>query len=133
MVGPRRAGWRSSGMPLVLLGAQVLRIGVDNLPPATLALLVGNVAVHVAELVLPQLALLLPDLREVCLQPAAMLAGRGSLQRLLLAHFYHLNDWHLYYNMSSLLWKGWLGVGRCKVTWKVWETQWTQHNGGNGG
>lgn len=46
------------------------------------------------------------SLSDVCLLPAAIVAGHRSLSRLLLSGFLHGDDTHLYYNMVSLLWKG---------------------------
>jgi rhomboid domain-containing protein 1 len=52
------------------------------------------------------------SISQVCVSPLHILRslqGRGSfldLGRLLLGAFFHADDIHLYYNMSSLLWKG---------------------------
>ena len=40
-----------------------------------------------------------------CLNPAAILR-KGQYRRLLESSFLHGDDYHLYYNMASLLWKG---------------------------
>lgn len=50
---------------------------------------------------------LVPSIRSACLQPAAVL--RGQWARLLWAPLLHADSLHLYYNMSSLLWK--VGAG----------------------
>ncbi len=46
---------------------------------------------------------MVPSIRAACLQPAAVL--RGQWARLLWAPLLHADSLHLYYNMSSLLWK----------------------------
>jgi rhomboid domain-containing protein 1 len=43
---------------------------------------------------------------QVCLKPAAIVAGNRIFHRLFLSGFLHADDMHLYYNMVSLLWKG---------------------------
>ena len=45
------------------------------------------------------------DLQRQCLNPAAMVLRRQWF-RGLASPFLHGDDWHLYYNMASLLWKG---------------------------
>lgn len=46
---------------------------------------------------------LVPSIRKACLQPAAVLQGQWA--RLLWAPLLHADSLHLYYNMSSFLWK----------------------------
>lgn len=46
----------------------------------------------------------LPSVRAGCLQPAAVLKGEWA--RLLWSPFLHADHLHLYYNLSSFLWKG---------------------------
>ncbi|KAL6064388.1 Rhomboid-related protein 4 [Balamuthia mandrillaris] len=103
MYRQRRGGRSSSEMGLFLLLMQVARIGVDNIPPCTLFFAAANVFVHYF---VHQVSL-----GEVCIGSAAVWAeglfGAGSAwQRLWLASFFHVDDMHLYYNMSSFLWKG---------------------------
>jgi len=55
-----------------------------------------------------ELGLPVPSLSDVCTSPMAMITT-PSLERfgrLLASAFYHSSDWHLYYNMASLVWKG---------------------------
>ncbi|GAB5372658.1 hypothetical protein AAMO2058_001683600 [Amorphochlora amoebiformis] len=67
-------------------------------PPATLVLMALNFAVHFYQHTLPL------GIPQVCLHPAKILSG--ELKRLVFSAFYHGDDMHVYYNMSSLLWKG---------------------------
>jgi rhomboid domain-containing protein 1 len=46
------------------------------------------------------------NLRQVCLNPIAIVQGHRTLARLFLSAFLHGDDLHLYYNMVSLVWKG---------------------------
>ena len=46
-----------------------------------------------------------PDLSEVCISPINVYY-REDWTRLLFAAFFHVDEWHLYYNMVSFLWKG---------------------------
>jgi len=83
---------------LILLLMQVGRIGFENVPPATLVFLGINTILYYAD----------PfhySLREVCVGTYQILNGH-EVYRLLLGCLYHVNDMHLYYNMSSLIWKG---------------------------
>uniref|UniRef100_A0A7S2TY11 Peptidase S54 rhomboid domain-containing protein n=1 Tax=Lotharella oceanica TaxID=641309 RepID=A0A7S2TY11_9EUKA len=84
-------------MLLMQLGRQIANL--EYKPPATLALMALNSAVYLYEFSLP---FRVPD---VCMHPAKILFG-GDWKRLVLSAFYHADDYHLYYNMSSLLWKG---------------------------
>eukprot|EP00466_Bigelowiella_natans_P019377 jgi/Bigna1/85721/estExt_fgenesh1_pg.C_50336 len=68
-------------------------------PPATLFIMGVNIAVHLNDTLIPF------SISSVCLHPAQILFG-WDLKRLVLSAFVHADDYHLYYNMSSLLWKG---------------------------
>lgn len=48
---------------------------------------------------------ILPTLSEVCLNPHFVIKDR-DLKRLMLSAFYHVDEMHLMYNMTSLMWKG---------------------------
>ncbi|XP_014850418.1 PREDICTED: rhomboid-related protein 4 [Poecilia mexicana] len=87
---------RSSHLGLLMLGAQVLEVGLGSIPPVTLAVLAINVYLYLFPAA--------PLLRAcVSVQQAYW---QGDWRRLLLAPFHHADDWHLYFNMVSLLWKG---------------------------
>lgn len=81
---------------LLLLFAQIYQFGLNNIPPVTLAMLGLNVYLFLNPL---------KNLHYVCI---SVHEGyhRGDWQRLLLSPFHHADDWHLYFNMVSLLWKG---------------------------
>ena len=95
---------------LLLLLAQLYST-IERLPikpPVTLGLAAANVLAHVR----PDLT---PPLARMCLAPSRVLAalrrGHGDFNgevplRLLGSAFVHADDFHLYYNMASLLWKG---------------------------
>ncbi|CAJ0964801.1 unnamed protein product [Ranitomeya imitator] len=81
---------------LLLLFAQVYQFGLNNIPPVTLATLGLNVYLFLNPV---------KHLHYVCI---SVYEGyhRGDWLRLLLSPFHHADDWHLYFNMVSLLWKG---------------------------
>ena len=90
---------RGPGLGLVLLAAQLFNVGFENIPPVTLSVVGVNVAVYL------NLLKNIPRLRKACVS-AEYVWEYGEWKRLILASFYHLDDWHLYYNMASFLWKG---------------------------
>lgn len=92
-----RGGRRNDFYPLILLFGTLQEIGLDRIPPVTLIFFVINVAVH---FMLEQI-----PLGEVCVQPRAIMVY-GDYHRLVLSTFFHADNWHLYYNMASLLYKG---------------------------
>ncbi|PWA19466.1 hypothetical protein CCH79_00019052, partial [Gambusia affinis] len=87
---------RSSHLGLLMLGSQLLQVGLDNIPPVTLAVLGLNVYLFL----FPAAPLL-----RTCVS-VQQTYWQGDWRRLLLAPFHHADDWHLYFNMVSLLWKG---------------------------
>lgn len=81
---------------LLLLLSQVFHIGINNIPPVTLTTL----AVNVWFFLNPWKPLYHSCISvEKCYQ-------QNDWQRLLLAPVHHGDDWHLYFNMVSMLWKG---------------------------
>lgn len=81
-------------------------------PPVTLALIAVNFGIFFKELLplglvpeLQPLLSLIPGISAGCLRPAAIFQRR-QWGRLFWAALLHGDEWHLYYNMSSLLWKG---------------------------
>jgi len=107
--GRRNRRGTPDAMLLLLLAqlyTQVERLPIK--PPVTLALAALQVLAHVR----PDLA---PPLGQVCLAPRAIVAalrrGHGAFNaevplRLLGSSFMHADDFHLFYNIGSLLWKG---------------------------
>ncbi|XP_062208819.1 rhomboid-like protein 14, mitochondrial [Phragmites australis] len=95
---------RSGGL-LALLGLQVVleygRAGATR-PPVTAALLAANALVYLRPGVLDGL---LPSLSRASFNPYLILK-HGDLTRFVLSAFYHLSETHIFYNMTSLLWKG---------------------------
>ncbi|KAL2095852.1 hypothetical protein ACEWY4_008000 [Coilia grayii] len=85
-----------SNLGLLLLASQIFQVGMDNIPPVTLATLGFNVYLFF----FPAAPLMNAC---VSLQEAYW---RGDWRRLLLSPFHHVDDWHLYFNMTSLIWKG---------------------------
>lgn len=81
-----------------LLFAELLRS--DRIPPVTLFVIAVNVVVY-----LELFDFNFPALSTVCLSAYHILNNKQWL-RLLLAPFFHGDDWHLYYNMVSLSIKG---------------------------
>ncbi|EDQ89100.1 uncharacterized protein MONBRDRAFT_25699 [Monosiga brevicollis MX1] len=104
MVGPFRARRRGNdNLALLLLAGQVMQIGIENIPPATLFLFGLNTVVHL-DLLAP-LGIYPPPIQASCLLPAAIVEGQAWL-RLFWPVILHTSSYHLYYNMVSLLYKG---------------------------
>ncbi|KAM7104105.1 rhomboid-related protein 4 isoform 6-T7 [Molossus nigricans] len=89
---------RSRGLNagLLLLLSQIFHVGISNIPPVTLAALAVNIWFFLSPL---------KPLLGSCLSVEKCCQER-EWQRLLLSPFHHADDWHLYFNMVSLLWKG---------------------------
>ncbi|KAF3824090.1 hypothetical protein GH733_008375 [Mirounga leonina] len=81
---------------LILLLSQIFHVGITNIPPVTLATLVLNIWFFLNPL---------KPLFESCLSVEKCYQQK-DWQRLLLSPFHHADDWHLYFNMASMLWKG---------------------------
>lgn len=77
-----------------------MNMGVENIPPVTLALVAGQVAIFLD--LLPQY---FRTAQSVCMS-SYLVWHRGNWERLLLSAFFHADDMHLYFNMASLLVKG---------------------------
>uniref|UniRef100_A0A8P0SF88 Rhomboid-related protein 4 n=2 Tax=Canis lupus familiaris TaxID=9615 RepID=A0A8P0SF88_CANLF len=81
---------------LILLLSQIFHVGINNIPPVTLATLALNVWFFLNPL---------KPLYESCLSVEKCYQQK-DWQRLLLSPLHHADDWHLYFNMASMLWKG---------------------------
>ncbi|XP_038605120.1 rhomboid-related protein 4 [Tachyglossus aculeatus] len=81
---------------LLLLFSQIAQIGITNIPPVTLASLALNIFLFLNPV---------KSLRKTCISVEECFE-QGDWQRLLLSPFHHADDWHLYFNMVSMLWKG---------------------------
>ena len=99
---PRRHRQRQSNFALYLLAGQLLQVGLDRIPPVTLFSILGQVAIFLRLIPLKQGW---PRIQDICISTDTILKGY-DFKRLALAPFFHLDDWHLYYNMVSFLWKG---------------------------
>ncbi|CAN9511287.1 unnamed protein product [Ophioblennius macclurei] len=87
---------RGSHLGLLLLASQLFQVGLNNIPPVTLAVLGLN-----AYLFLFPVA----PLMKTCVSVQQAYWHQDWL-RLLLSPLHHADDWHLYFNMVSFLWKG---------------------------
>lgn len=90
----RRARGLNTG--LLLLLSQIFQVGVNNIPPVTLATLALNIWFFLSPL---------KPLQNSCLSVEKCYQQK-DWQRLLLSPVHHADDWHLYFNMVSMLWKG---------------------------
>ncbi|XP_060623838.1 rhomboid-related protein 4 [Anolis sagrei] len=81
---------------LLLLFGQIYQVGLNNIPPVTFATLAVNIYLFLQPL---------KPLGEVCISVSEGFYRR-DWHRLYLSAFHHADDWHLYFNMVSLLWKG---------------------------
>lgn len=98
---------RSRFANLLLIG-EIFRIGPNNIPPGTLIALVGLILIHF-EIIAPFLSI-----RSSCLSLDKILYYE-DYPRLITSVLVHANDWHLYYNCVSLIWKG-LAIERRMTT-----------------
>lgn len=80
--------------------------GGNGILPTTLGVVIGNLLAYLQ----PNFGQRSfrwhwPDIDQVCIS-----AGRvwyyKQWSRLFLSPFFHLDDWHIYYNMVSFVWKG---------------------------
>ncbi|GAA6235758.1 rhomboid-related protein 4 [Lates japonicus] len=87
---------RGSHLGLLLLASQIFQVGLDNIPPVTLAVLALNVYLYLFPAA---------PLMQACVsvQQAYWLK---DCRRLVLSPLHHADDWHLYFNMVSFIWKG---------------------------
>ncbi|XP_013912985.1 PREDICTED: rhomboid-related protein 4 [Thamnophis sirtalis] len=81
---------------VLLLLSQLYQVGFHNIPPVTLATLAVNIFFFLRPL---------KPLDEACISVNRCLYKK-DWHRLYLSAFHHADDWHLYFNMASLLWKG---------------------------
>lgn len=92
---------------LILLTSQVFQLGLDNIPPVTLVTLGLNVWLFL----FPAKPLL-----QICVS-VQQAYWNMDWHRLLFSPFHHIDDWHLYFNMVSLLWKGMNLERKLRSTW----------------
>lgn len=87
---------RGVNVGLLMLLSQVFHVGINNIPPVTLATLALNVWLFLNPL---------KPLHYSCISVEKCYQQK-DWQRLLLSPLHHADDWHLYFNMVSMLWKG---------------------------
>ncbi|XP_013769265.1 rhomboid-related protein 4 isoform X1 [Pundamilia nyererei] len=87
---------RGSQLGLLLLASQVFQLGLNNIPPITLAVLALNVYLYLFPAA---------PLFQACVSVQQAYWFK-DWRRLLLSPLHHADDWHLYFNMVSFLWKG---------------------------
>ncbi|KAM9318767.1 rhomboid-related protein 4-like [Pholidichthys leucotaenia] len=87
---------RGSYLGLLLLASQAFQLGLDSIPPVTLAVLGLSVYVFLFPAA---------PLMKACVS-VQQAYGYKDWRRLLLSPLHHVDDWHLYFNMVSFLWKG---------------------------
>ncbi|KAH9509022.1 Rhomboid- protein 4 [Bulinus truncatus] len=97
MANPRSRGaqWGT-----ILLGSQLAHVGLENVPPVTLALIIGQTLVFLEAF--PEV---FPSPMDVCMSSYLVYHRKGWL-RMIKGALYHGDDMHLYFNMLSLLYKG---------------------------
>ncbi|XP_049744315.1 rhomboid-related protein 4 isoform X1 [Elephas maximus indicus] len=87
---------RGINIGLILLLSQIFHVGINNIPPVTLATLALNTWLFLNPV---------KPLFDSCISVEKCYQQK-DWQRLLLSPFHHADDWHLYFNMASMLWKG---------------------------
>lgn len=92
----RRGGGSRTGLVLLLL--QLFQFGIHRIPPVTLALIALMSGIHL--IVQPSI-----PWHSICIGVESVWYYK-DLSRLLKGAFFHADDWHLYYNMLSLMYKG---------------------------
>ncbi|XP_051778991.1 rhomboid-related protein 4 [Erpetoichthys calabaricus] len=98
---------RGDNLGLLLLFCQIFQVGFNNVPPATLVTLALNIYLFLFPL---------KNLMQVCISVQNVYFHK-DWSRILLAQFHHADDWHLYFNMASFLWKGLRLEGRLGSMW----------------
>ncbi|XP_060221241.1 LOW QUALITY PROTEIN: rhomboid-related protein 4-like [Meriones unguiculatus] len=101
----RRSRGVNAGLLMRL--SQVFHVGINNIPPVTLATLAVNVWFSLNPL---------KSLYHSCLS-VEKCYHQKDWQRLLLSPLHRADDWHLYFNMVSVLWKGIKLEGRLGSRW----------------
>jgi len=106
MYNPRQRHSVVPGLAIWLLLSQMMRVGFDRIPPVTLVTIIGQVLIHLRHSFgLLHWVKLPSSIGDVCVS-ALHAWYRDDWRRIVLAAFYHADDMHLYFNMTSLLWKG---------------------------
>ncbi|NXV74831.1 RHBL4 protein, partial [Atlantisia rogersi] len=101
----RRQGRVNAGLLLLLY--QISQVGLQNIPSVTLGVLALNIFLFLNPV---------RPLHEVCISVHEGFYKK-NWERLLLSPVHHADDWHLYYNMVSMLWKGIMLEKKIKSRW----------------
>lgn len=107
MFGRRTQG--RSHLGVLLLAFQLFQTGVDRIPPITLATVALNIIIYL--IYIPALSW-----QNVCISVREVWYAR-DYSRLLKGAFFHGDDWHLYFNMISFVYKGWYLERRVGSVW----------------
>ncbi|XP_071353089.1 rhomboid-related protein 4-like isoform X2 [Trachinotus anak] len=87
---------RGFQLGLLLLVVQLFQEGLGNIPAVTLAVLGFNVYLYMFPAA---------PLMKACVSLQHVYKYK-EWRRLFLSPLHHIDDWHLYYNMASFIWKG---------------------------
>ncbi|XP_078266478.1 rhomboid-related protein 4 isoform X2 [Rhinoraja longicauda] len=98
---------RGGNIGLFLLLSQLFSVGFENIPPVTLMTMALNILLYLTPM---------KPLMEVCINVHETWNGQ-DWKRLFLSPFHHADDWHLYFNMVSMLYKGIRLEQRFGSTW----------------
>ncbi|XP_042343102.1 rhomboid-related protein 4-like [Plectropomus leopardus] len=93
---------RGFQLGLLLLVVQLFQEGLGNIPAVTLAVLGFNVYLYVFPAA---------PMMEACVSLQRVYRNK-EWHRLFLSPLHHVDDWHLYFNMVSFIWKG-IRLERC--------------------
>ncbi|XP_048460803.1 rhomboid-related protein 4 [Rhincodon typus] len=87
---------RGGNLGLLLLLSQIIQVGFDNIPTVTLITMALNIYLFLSPV---------KPLLNVCISVHETW-NRKDWKRLFYSPFHHADDWHLYFNMVSMLYKG---------------------------
>lgn len=87
---------RGGNLGLFLLLSQLFHVGFENIPPVTLMTMALNIFLYISPI---------QPLMNVCINVQETW-NRNDWKRLFFSPFHHADDWHLYFNMVSMLYKG---------------------------
>lgn len=87
---------RGFQLGLLLLGFQLFQEGFGNIPAVTMSVLAFNVYLYMFPAA---------PLMKACVNLKQVYTHK-EWRRLFLSPLHHVDDWHLYFNMASFLWKG---------------------------
>lgn len=96
-----RGSTRVPSFAMILLINELIRSATTyGIPTITLVSIISQILIFLQTIPLPS-----HNVWDMCLSVNAII-DRKEYLRLILSQFCHSDDWHLYYNMVSFLWKG---------------------------